>query len=96
MIDINEALETYLGTDHNGEYMPLRQDERIRKKYHASSCEVMAAIRLYLDFNLAIDWQEHDLNSAGDSFTKAVSTRFPELTPNVARSLGNRFTYGWR
>ena len=96
MIDINEALAVYLGTDDRGGYMPVGHEMRLEKHYGDSWEQAMNAIQVYLQFDYTPDWSENDLNSVADAFTEAVSSRFPELSANVARALGNRFSYGWR
>lgn len=96
MIDTNEALTVYLGTDERGGYMPGQQEERLQRCYGDHWQQAMDVIRVYLQFSYSPDWSQHDLKSAGDAFTQAISTQFPELAPHVTRALGNRFTFGWR
>ncbi|WP_018623480.1 hypothetical protein [Kangiella aquimarina] len=96
MIDINEALTVYLGTDESGGYMPMGQEERLRKHYGEKWKQAMAAIDSYLEFDFSPDWSKHDLNSAAISFSVEVLKDHPELKEYVARALGNRFTYDFR
>jgi hypothetical protein len=47
MIDINEALTAYLGTDERGGYMTHGQEERLRKHYGEAWQQAMKAIDNY-------------------------------------------------
>jgi hypothetical protein len=96
MIDINEALTVYLGTDDSGGYSPVGHEDRLKERYGDAWPEVLTVIEEYLQFDYHPDWSKQDLNNAGAEFSEAVSIRYPDLATNVVRALGNRFAYGWR
>ena len=93
---VNELLRAFLGAGEAGGYRPGGGEERLKEAYPDSHEQMRSLIERYLEFEFSPNWDEQSLEEAGEAFTVAISERFPELEPAVARSLGHRFTYSWR
>ena len=92
--DINHILRVYLGCDENGGYEPLYRDERMQDTFGDRHAEMLDRIRSYLAEDREPD-REGDLLQQSNAFEIALREKFPELEPNIARALANRWHFDW-
>ena len=94
--DMNEVLRIYLGTDQNGGYQPIGNDDRLKVAYPDCYDEMIRIIEPYLEFEFTPDWKTQTLIQASDAFATALKEKHPELTDLIVRSLSNRFAFDWK
>jgi hypothetical protein len=98
-LNVNRALQVYLGCDAAGGYDPIGDHEkRLRRAYPFRHRSARSAVDGYLreasDFDYPID--APSLSAAADMFAEAMRHRFPELDAVTVRCLASRFAYNWK
>lgn len=96
MMDVNNVLQVYLGTDANGGYHPVGGDTRLRATFPDRYEQVREMIRPYLETGFREEWINETWEQTFSAYAAALKERFPELSDLTVRSLVNRFAYGWR
>lgn len=96
-IDINVALQTYLGAIESAGYLSLGCDERLKIKYKGRYTEVMEFIRPYLDVYYEANWENNrSLVQEVERIERLFQIDFPELSSITTKSLAYRWGYSWK
>jgi hypothetical protein len=98
-LNVNRALQAYLGCDATGGYDPIGDHEkRLRRAYPLRYRSARIAVEGYLgeadDFGYPSD--APSLSAAAEVFAESLRRKLPELDAVTVQCLANRFAYGWR
>ena len=98
-VDINRALQAYLGCNSSGGYQPLGDhDARLRQAFPLESESARDAIEVYLREadGFAYPPEAQSLSAAGELVATTLHEKFPDLDDLSIRCLANRCTFRWR
>jgi hypothetical protein len=98
LIDVNQALRIYLGSDQNGGVEPYGMVARVEARYGSNASTVIAELESVLDGL----YQESDvinlptLADIAIFVEKRVRLRRPDLEDDVCKAIGNYVSYSYR
>jgi hypothetical protein len=96
--DPSQVLTVYLGAGESGGYLPMGQEERLRKAFPRDFDSVRESIEKYLKFPdyPPTEWTTNDLAAAQGIYEQRLAQAFPELSARAVNALACRWSYSWR